>query len=173
MGGRPGPTLATEQRPQFVPDRAVAERQVVGVATVLVVAVDAPSDVEAEVLVEPNCVLIRGAGVTGDVREFVGDASDEALAEAVAAVIRCDGEKQDVAVVSNGGEADQLFSGPVDVDEHLRASVGVVEEAASLSEYAVGLADQLLEFPGGVRVVVAPPVDDVGFDVDAHWREYC
>jgi len=92
--------------------------------------------------------------------EIFGDAGDESLPEAVAAIAFVDGEEEHVAVGADRGESDERVGRAVDVDVDPRAAVGVAEEAAALAKDAVFLADPFLELPGRVHEPVVAAVDD-------------
>ena len=139
------PGLPPDESGEPLAERLAAELEVVGVAAVLVVVVDPADDLEIEVLVELKRLSVRRAGVTGDRPVLLGDVGDESLGVAATAVVRVDGEKEDVPVLTDGRERDQLVA--CDEEVRRRPPVRVDEEAAPLSEDSFGGPDPLFELP--------------------------
>ena len=101
---------------------------------------------------------------------LVGHGGDETLAETLPAVVRADGQKENVAVPADGGEPDQTIDAPVEVEIDRRTPVGVLEEPAPLPEHTLFTADALFQLPGLVGVFVVTEADNPPLDVDAHYR---
>jgi len=103
------------------------------------------------VAVELDGVIVAHAGVTRRLPGLSSDRRDESLAVAVAAVLRCDREEEDVAVRARGGEADERVAVEEAVDR--RAPVGVGEEAPALLQEAFLAPDAFFQFPGALEVL--------------------
>ncbi len=163
---------ATQQPREAVADaRVLTERQVIRVATVLVVTLDAALDLEPELLVELQCVVVGRPGVTGDGPVVLGDPGDEAFAEALVTVRLVDGQKQNVAVAPDGREPyEVIISAPIDVEVDRRTTVRVLKETPPLSEDPVLTANPLFELPGLVDEVCLARIHGPPLDVDAHCR---
>jgi hypothetical protein len=122
-----------------------AEFQVVGVATILVVAVDPAFHLESEVLVKPESFLVRCPGMTGDTPVIVGDFGDEPFPIAQPAMPGADRQKKNISVPSHRRERNKT----VVFDEEVTVGppIGVSEEPAALLENIVLLSNLFFEFP--------------------------
>lgn len=150
----------------------IAEPEIIGIATVLVIAIDAPNDFETETLVEAERSVVRYACVARDCLVFVGDSTDELAPESHALIVQVYRQKEQISPIARTRESDELGSvGRVD-DVRLRLSICVEEEAASLLEDAHLTADVFLEFPGGFDVCVVTGRNHRGIDADAHTPEF-
>ncbi len=121
-------------------------------------------------LVKAQRVLVARPRVAGNRIVVLRDQSDESLADALAAKLGRDGEKEDVAVASNRREPHQSLVAPVPAQQEInrRAPVGVGEKALSLFEHVLFVADALFELPRRLGVAVVAGASDFGIDVDAH-----
>src|SRR6056297_3087410 len=95
------PTLSVDELGESIRQPCIGrEFEIVGIAAVLVVILDAAGDLEAEVFVKLQGVLVRRPGVTRH-RPVVGsDRRDESFPDAASLAVGVDAEEEDVAVAS-------------------------------------------------------------------------
>lgn len=99
---------------------------------------------------------------------LVGDDLDEALAEALPAILGIDREKEEIAVAARRRKTDEVVVDEEEMDR--RSAIGVGEKPAALFEHVLPDANVLFQPPRGLDVGIVARPDDLQIDVDTHYQ---